>query len=67
MEINLSLFKNSDYARKKEKVSKTKIPTQLKSQVQYCRNCNCKNKDSAKTCVQCEITLKEPKMRRRMR
>ena len=46
---------------------KVKIPQDMKSKVCYCRNCNAKNKDSAKICVQCTVTLKEPKMRRKMR
>lgn len=64
---NISLFRYSDYTQKKERPKKTKLPTQAKSKVQYCRNCNCKNKDSAKTCTQCGITLKLPKLRRKMR
>lgn len=63
----MSIFRKSDYASKKETVHRTKLPTQSKSKVQYCRNCNCKNKDSALVCIQCEITLKRPPMRRRMR
>jgi len=63
----MSIFHNSDYSRKKERVSKVKIPTQAKSKVKYCRNCNCKNKDSAKICVQCEITMRDPPMRRKMK
>lgn len=44
-----------------------RLPTQYKSKVQYCRNCNCKNKDSAIVCVQCEVTLRKPPMRRKMK
>lgn len=63
----MSIFRISDYTVKKEVVHYTKLPTQAKSKVQFCRNCNCKNKDSAKVCSQCEITLREPKLRRKMR
>ncbi len=63
----MSIFTKQDYSSKKETVHKTKLPTQSKSKIQYCRNCNCKNKDSAKVCTQCEVTLREPKLRRKMK
>jgi len=63
----MSIFRISDFASKKDVVHRVKLPTQAKSKVQYCRNCNCKNKDSAITCSQCEITLRLPKMRRKMK
>lgn len=62
-----AMFRYSDYAHKKEVIHKVKLPTQAKSKVQYCRNCNCKNKDSAKVCSQCGVTLREPKLRRKMK
>lgn len=67
VENNILNFRISDYASKKETIHHTKLPTLNKSKVQYCRNCNCKNKDSAKVCVQCEVTLREPHLRRKMR
>ena len=63
----MSLFRTSDYKRKKETVHKTKLPTQAKSKKVYCRNCNCQNTESSKTCVQCNVTIKEPKLRKRMK
>jgi len=61
------MFRYSDYSHKKEIVHKVRIPTQSKSRPQYCRNCNAKNKNSALVCVQCEITLKRPPLRKKMR
>jgi len=56
----MSLFRDGDYSRKKEKgTPKAKLPTQLKTTYGYCRNCNCKNKTTARTCVQCEITIQK--------
>jgi len=63
----MSLFKAEDYKRKKEVIHKTKIPTQGKSQKVFCRNCNCQNTQTAKVCIQCECTIKEPKLRRKMK
>lgn len=63
----MSLFRYSDYYKKKETVHRTKLPTKTKSKVQYCRNCNCKNNNSAKVCTQCGVTLREPKLRRKMK
>ena len=67
--LEMSLFKSGDFRQKKKTVyaKKTQIPTQVKSKKVYCRNCNCQNTESAKTCIQCEITIKEPKMRRKMK
>lgn len=63
----MSLFRNSDYARKKEVVHRTKIPTQDKSRKVFCRNCNAQNTEAAKICIQCECTIKEPKRRTKMK
>ena len=72
----MSLFRWSDYNKKwknkppanqKNYMKKTKLPTTSKTKVQYCRNCNCKNPDGAKTCSQCEVVLREPKLRRKMK
>ena len=46
---------------------KIRLPTQHKSKKVFCRNCNCQNTQSAKICVQCECTIKEPKLRRKMK
>jgi len=63
----MSLFRNSDYSKKKEVVHKQKIPTQAKSKPVFCRNCNKQNTQTAKICTQCEMEIKEPKLRRKMR
>lgn len=63
----MSLFRNSDYTRKKEPIKKTKLPTQAKSKKVFCRNCNKQNTEFAKVCIQCEITIREPKLRRKMK
>ncbi len=63
----MSLFKDGDFARKKEVVHKTKIPTQDKSKKVFCRNCNKQNTQTAKVCIQCECTIKEPKLRKKMK
>ncbi len=63
----MSLFRNSDYARKKETLHKTKLPTQSKSKKVFCRNCNKQNSASARICVQCELEIKEPKLRKKMK
>jgi len=55
----MSLFRNSDYSKKKETVHKTRLPTQEKTTYGYCFNCNAKNKTSAKVCVQCEVTIRK--------
>ncbi len=57
----------SDYTSKKETIHKTKLPTETKSKVKYCRSCNAKNKDSATMCSQCEITLRDPPLRRKIK
>jgi len=63
----MSIFRVDDYTRKKEVVHKTKIPTQDKSNKIFCRNCNKQNKTSSKVCVQCDVTIREPKLRKRMK
>ena len=63
----MSLFRNSDYARKKEVVHRTKIPTQDKSKKVFCRNCNAQNTEAAKICIQCEVLIREPKLRKKMK
>ncbi len=44
-----------------------KLPSNLKSKKVFCRNCNCQNRESAKICVQCGVTIRKPKLRKRMR
>lgn len=44
-----------------------RLPTQYKSKKVFCRNCNRQNTESAKVCVQCNVTIKEPKRRRKMK
>lgn len=44
-----------------------RLPTQYKSKKVYCRNCAKQNTESAKTCVQCEVTIRIPKLRKRPR
>lgn len=79
----MSLFRKSDYLNesKKNKVvsprranhggiktsKQVRLPTQYKSKKVFCRNCNCQNTESAKICEQCEITIKIPKLRRKMK
>lgn len=79
----MSIFSKTDYEResKQNKVvnprrashggiktsPKVKLPTQLKSKKVFCRNCNKQNTESAKTCVQCDVTIHEPKLRKRMK
>jgi len=78
----LSLFSKSDYERESKdhivsprrashggvRTSKqVRLPTQLKSKVKYCRNCNCKNKDSAIICTQCDVTFRGKPVRRPMK
>ena len=60
----MSIFSKSDYARKKEPVHKTKLPTQDKSHKVFCRNCGKQNTESAKICIQCDVTIRIPKLRR---
>ena len=52
-------FYTSHTGVKNQKVysPKTKLPTQSKSIVGYCFNCNARNKSSAKVCIQCECTI----------
>lgn len=70
----MSLFRYSDYyaESKKNKVvsprrashggvktsKQVRLPTQYKSKVKYCRNCNCKNKITNIICTQCDVSLK---------
>jgi len=79
----MSIFSKSDYKKESKhnkvvnpkrashggiKTSKqVKLPTQYKSKKVFCRNCNRQNTESAKICVQCEVTLREPPLRRKMR
>jgi len=79
----MSIFSKSDYQRESKhnkvvsprrashggiKTSvKVKLPAYLKSKPVFCRNCNRQNTESAKICSQCGVTIREPKMRRRMR
>ena len=79
----MSLFRKSDYAdiSNKNKVvnprrashggittsKKAKIPSNLKSKKVFCRNCNKQNTESAKICIQCEVTLRKPPMRKPMK
>lgn len=63
----MSLFSKSDYAREnkgKNTLKKIKLPTQSKTHYWFCRNCNCKNKDSDVVCRQCEKSQPINKMRR---
>ena len=63
----MSLFKARDFARKKEVVHKTRLPTQDKSHKVFCRNCNKQNTATAKVCVQCECTMSPKPLRKKMR
>ena len=63
----MSIFKISDYASKKEVIHHTKLPTQTKSKKVFCRNCNKQNTESAKICTQCDVTIRIPKLRKKMR
>lgn len=63
----MSIFRISDYTVKKERVSKTKLPTQSKSKRVFCRNCNRQNPNSANVCSQCGVEMKEPRLRKRMK
>ena len=63
----MTIFRYFDYASKKGVVRKTKLPTQTKSKKVFCRNCNRQNTESAKICSQCAVTIREPKLRRKMK
>lgn len=63
----MSIFRISDYGRKKETIHRTRLPTLNKSKKVFCRNCNCQNTEAAKICIQCECTIKEPKLRKKMK
>lgn len=79
----MSLLRKSDYQQesKKNKIvnprrashggiktaPQIRLPTQYKSKKVFCRNCNRQNTESAKVCVQCNVTIKEPKRRRKMK
>lgn len=47
--------------------TQVRLPSNLKSQKVFCRNCNKQNTQSAKICSQCACTIKEPKLRRKMK
>ena len=53
----MSLFRWSDYYKKKEVIKKTKLPTESKTSYVYCRNCNTKNKKTKIICTQCDFSL----------
>jgi len=65
----MSLFRTSDYTVKNQRVlsKKIKIPTQHKSKKVFCRNCNAQNTESVKMCIQCDVTIRLPKLRRKMK
>ena len=65
----MSLFKTSDYKAKNQQIisKKIRLSTQDKSKKVFCRNCNCQNTQSAKICVQCEVTMSSKPMRRKMK
>lgn len=63
----MSIFTPGDFGRKKETVHKTRLPTQDKSKKVFCRNCNAQNTEAAKICKQCDCTIREPKLRRKMK
>lgn len=63
----MSIFRISDYGRKKETIHRTRLPTLNKSKKVFCRNCNKQNSTSATVCVQCEVEIKEPKLRKKMK
>lgn len=75
----MSLIRTADYAnasKKNKSLSiskqrginpKIRLPTQHKSHKVFCRNCNKQNTQTAKICVQCDCTIKEPKLRRKMK
>lgn len=57
---------NLGYRRKNQRVVQTKIklPTLMKSQPCWCRNCNKRNTDFVMFCIQCNVDL-APKGRKR--
>jgi len=65
----MSIFRISDYTAKNQKITsiKTKLPTQTKSKPVFCRNCGKQNTETAKICTQCDVTIRIPKLRRRLR
>lgn len=65
----MSLFRTSDFKSKNQKIisKKTKLPTQAKSHKVFCRNCNKQNTVIAKICSQCEVEIREPKLKRKMK
>ena len=58
---------NETFSVMEKRVRKQRLPTQAKSKIKYCRNCNCKNKDSAKICTQCGVTFRGKPVRRPMK
>lgn len=50
----------------KNYMKKTKLPQDIKSLKVFCRNCNAQNTNSAVMCKQCDVTIREPKLRRKM-
>ncbi len=65
----MSLFTKKDYKVKNQTITSKKVkqPTQTKSHKVYCRNCGKQNTESAKMCIQCDVTIRIPKMRRKMK
>lgn len=65
----MSLFNTGDYKAKNQQIisKKIKLSTQTKSHKVFCRNCNCQNTQSAKICIQCEVTMSPKPMRRKMK
>ena len=65
----MSLFKTGDYKAKNQQIisKKIKLPSQAKSKKVFCRNCNCQNTQTAKVCIQCEVTMSPKPMRRKMK
>lgn len=65
----MSLFNTKDYKAKDQRVTskKTKLPTQAKSHKVFCRNCGKQNTEAAKICIQCDVTIRIPKLRRKLR
>jgi len=71
--LDMSIFRYSDYGRKKEKVKnqklvskKTRQPTQLRTKKLYCRNCltQLEANGVGKPCKQCEKTTVPLKRRK---
>lgn len=66
--MSLGWFGIADKAKNQKTYSpKTKLPSTEKSKKVFCRNCNQQNTESAIICSQCEVTIREPKMRRKMK